>query len=429
MRIILLILSLVIMNTTKAQDFVQVEGTQFKWKSKPYYFIGTNFWYGMNLGSKGESGDQQRLIAELDHLKELGVTNLRIMATSQGPDTAPWRMLPTMMPESDRYNNELLEGLDFLLAEMGKREMHAVLCLNNFWPWSGGMAQYVRWFGSKPIPYPPPAKGGSWWKYMKYASRFYKNPKAQKAFQAHVELLVQRTNSITGVAYKNDPTIMAWQLANEPRGVLRAKAMNRWIDKTARFIKSLDQNHLVSVGSEGNTSSFTAGNDFVKNHSSYYVDYGTIHIWVQNWLWYKPEAAEKSYPKALAKAKKYIEEHIHLAKAINKPLVLEEFGISRDQNSHESNSSTSVRDAYFEAIFQLVFDEAGAGSPLVGCNFWAWAGQGRPRAAETIWQKGDAFIGDPPHEHQGWYSIYDRDKSTLAIIAAFAKKMNTLTTK
>ena len=72
-------------------------------------------------------------------------------------------------------SSDLLEGLDFLLMEMGKRKMTAVVCLNNFWPWSGGFAQYHRWFGGAEIPYPPPAEGGSWFTFARYSSRFYKN--------------------------------------------------------------------------------------------------------------------------------------------------------------------------------------------------------------------------------------------------------------
>ena len=71
-RYILLSSILQIAILMQAQDFVQVEGDQFIWQSKPYYFMGTNFWYGMNLASSGEGGDRERLLPELDHLKALG---------------------------------------------------------------------------------------------------------------------------------------------------------------------------------------------------------------------------------------------------------------------------------------------------------------------------------------------------------------------
>src|SRR5687767_11395399 len=60
-------------------DFVKVNNTHFEIADKKYYFLGTNFWYGLNLGSKGEGGDRERLKRELDRLQALGVNNLRIM--------------------------------------------------------------------------------------------------------------------------------------------------------------------------------------------------------------------------------------------------------------------------------------------------------------------------------------------------------------
>ncbi len=51
---------------------------------------------------------------------------------------------------------------------------------------------------------------------------------------------------------------------------------------------------------------------------------------------------------------------------------------------------------------------------------------GRPREPEAIWHTGDDFTGDPPHEHQGWYSVYDTDSTTLEIIGQYTRKFNSL---
>ena len=90
-----------------SQSFVYIQDGQFQRDGKPYYFLGTNFWYAMNLASKGEGGDRERLVAELDHLQALGITNLRIVAGSEGPDTEPWRMKPTLQPAPGQYNEVL----------------------------------------------------------------------------------------------------------------------------------------------------------------------------------------------------------------------------------------------------------------------------------------------------------------------------------
>lgn len=62
--------------------------------------------------------------------------------------------------------------------------------------------------------------------------------------------------------------------------------------------------------------------------------------------------------------------------------------------------------------------------PLVGSNFWAWDGFGRPSKPKSIWEKDDEFIGDPLHEFQGWYSVYNSNLSTIKIIKSFSSKFN-----
>ncbi len=400
-----------------SQNFIQVNGKHFEKAGTPYYFLGANFWYGMNLASEGLGGDRARLLRELDRLQDLGINNLRIMAASEGPDAEPWRMKPALMSAPNIYNSDLLEGLDFLLVEMGKRNIHAVLCLSNFWAWSGGMAQYVNWATNKPIPYHHPVDGG-WAKYSFYTSKFYKLKKAKELYWKHVERIVNRKNSITKQLYKDDPTIMAWQLANEPRGMFRPRKYRQWIKETAALIKSHDPNHLVSIGSEGKTP-FPIGNAPYKDHLDENIDYLTFHIWIQNWQWYDPTQAKKTYPKAYAKAKKYLEKHLGFAEKLNKPIVLEEFGIARDDDDHSATAPTNWRDQYYQMMFELIYEKAKSGYAMAGCNFWAWGGEGRPTAPKAIWKAGDDFIGDPPHEFQGWYSVYEKDESTLHLIKKY----------
>ncbi|GAB4422922.1 MAG: mannanase [Bacteroidia bacterium] len=418
---LLLLLLLLPATYALAQDaFVSVREGRFYRYGQPYTYLGTNFWYGINLASQGPGGDRARLRRELDRLESLGIRNLRIVAGSEGPDTEPYRMVPALQPAQGRYNEDLLDGLDFLLWEMGKRDMTAVVCLNNFWHWSGGMTQYLAWQNGQSIPYPPPAEGGNWTRYQFYASSFYEQEAATQAFEAHIARIVGRVNAYTGIAYREDPTIMAWQLANEPRGIMRGRAYRRWIDRTAAYIKSLDPRHLVSTGSEGNTSSPAAGNHFRKDHRSKHIDYTTIHIWVQNWNWYDP-SDPASLAAAQDKALAYLDTHLATARALGKPLVLEEFGISRDGNDHAPRATVAIRDQYYGFIFQAILDRLDAGA--AGVNFWAWGGEGRPRLPEAMWKPGDTWTGDPPHEPQGWYSVYDADATTLALIRDYAARL------
>ena len=406
-------------------DFIRTDKTSFIRNGKVYTFMGTNFWYGLNLGSKGPGGDRARLIRELDQLAAMGVKNLRVMAGSEGPDTEGYRMLPSLQPSPGKYNEDVLEGLDFLLAEMAKRDMVAVMCMNNFWNWSGGVGQYLVWAGASDTIPKPSAPGGNWDEYQRFAASFYSNEKAMNMFNDHLKFIIGRKNSITGVLYREDPVIMSWELANEPRAVDNQAAFYKWVENTSNLIRSLDPNHLITTGSEGNTSGPFAATDVFKDHNFKNIDYATIHLWVQNWAFYDPYKADSTYGPSIDFARSYIKGQLEKAAPLNKPLVLEEYGISRDTNNHAAGTPVTVRDRFYREVFDEVVKEISSGrSAMAGVNFWAWGGEGRPAVPKGMWKLGDNFIGDPPHEPQGWYSIFDTDSSTIRIIKEYAGKIN-----
>ncbi len=413
-------------SASAATGFVSVRGTGFELNGKPYRFVGANYWQGMNLGSAGPGGDRARLVRELDQMKARGITNLRILGHSQGPSGSPWRIEPASQPGAATFDANLQQGLDFLLAEMGARDMRAVIVLTNFWHWSGGMAAHLNWAGAGAIPYPPPAAGGSWDAFQLFVQQFYTNKKALLSYQLAVTDLLRRTNSVTGVRYADDPTIMAWQLANEPRGMKETRAFNAWIRDSSALIRSLAPKQLITTGVEGETPFPSyAGMDLLLNHSYPTIDYATAHIWVQNWGWYDPTKPAVTYAGAVSRMKAYLSDHVALAAKLGKPLVLEEFGIARDQGSFDPTSGTTARDQYFRDVFDAVVQSASSGSPLQGVNFWAYAGEGRPFSPSggDEWRAGHPFTGDPPHEPQGWYSVYATDSGTLKIVEEYARKM------
>ena len=104
-------------------SFVHVKDGHFVCEDYSSHFVGTNFWYGAILGSEGQGGDRARLEAELDTLKSLGMTNLRVLVGGDGPDGIPTRVSPTLQKEPGVYNDTIFRGLDYLLAEMAERGM------------------------------------------------------------------------------------------------------------------------------------------------------------------------------------------------------------------------------------------------------------------------------------------------------------------
>ena len=100
---------------TEQTDFVRVENGHFVRGDKPYYYVGTNFWYGAILGSEGQGGNRERLAKELDAMKALGIDNLRILVGSDGERGVKTKVEPTLQVSPGVYNDTILAGLDYLL--------------------------------------------------------------------------------------------------------------------------------------------------------------------------------------------------------------------------------------------------------------------------------------------------------------------------
>src|ERR1035437_9323991 len=112
-------------------DFVAVRNRRFELQSRPYFYIGTNLWYGCYLCDPALPGGRQRLVRELDHLQSIGVTNIRLLA---GSETSPLaRAISRGITRAPRdWDEDLLSGLDFCLAEMATRNMRAILFVSNY---------------------------------------------------------------------------------------------------------------------------------------------------------------------------------------------------------------------------------------------------------------------------------------------------------
>ncbi|WP_438862331.1 glycoside hydrolase family 3 N-terminal domain-containing protein [Neptunicella sp.] len=416
--------------SVQADDFVSVKHGKFELNHRPYYFAGANFWHAGYLGAERHPGDRQQLIRELDVLKANGITNLRVLAVSEASELK-MALNPAIQSEAGQLDESLLQGLDFLLVELAKRDMKAILFLNNFWQWSGGMSQYVAWQTAQPVV--DPDVTGDWNGFMQNSAKFYRMPEAQKVYQQVIKTVVGRTNSISGVKYSNDPAIMTWELANEPRpgsdadGQANTDAFIQWVDNTATFIHQLAPHQLVTTGSEGVMGTLQDEDIYLRAHNLPAIDYITFHMWPKNWSWFDINHPEATYQSAVTKAQAYVAKHIQYAAQLNKPVVMEEFGIERDNGDYRPSSTTQWRDKFFSEIFNQWYQAGQSGANIGGTNFWAWSGEARTQRDDFIWQSGDPFFGDPPQEPQGLNSVFDQDSSTLAVIAKHAAQMEALT--
>lgn len=394
-----------------APEFVTVENGCFMLGGKPYKYIGTNLWYAPILASEGVGGDRERLEAELDSLQALGINNLRILAGADGAHGVRTHIEPTLQVRPGVYNDTLLRGLDYLLYRLEQRDMKAVIYLTNSWEWSGGFSTYLEWTGHGTAPLPTEV---DWSTFCDYVCNFVMDDSAKQMYYNHVRAIVGRTNSVTGKPYAESPAIMAWQVANEPRAFSSEgkDSLAAWIGHTAKLIKSIDGNHLVSTGSEGKYGCEVDIDLWARIHTMPCIDYAIIHVWPHTWQWVARDSVASGVGNACSATYDYIAEHYALIKDSGRPLVLEEFGYPRDDRSLTPGSPTVGRDAYYEYIFDLMRDS----DMLAGCNFWGWGGMARP--VHENWQPGDSFTCDPAHEPQGSYSVFDCDTTTLQVISA-----------
>lgn len=405
------------------KGFVQVKDGHFVRDGIPYYYVGTNFWYGAILGSEGQGGNRTRLCKELDRMKAMGIDNLRILVGSDGQRGIKTKVEPTLQEAPGVYNDTILAGLDYLLMEMGKRRMVAVLYLNNSWEWSGGYGYYLEQAGEGKAPRPDedgyPA-------FMKFVARYATCEKAHQLFYDYVRFILSRTNRYTGLKYTDDPAIMSWQIGNEPRAFSTEAlpAFEKWLAEASALIRSLDANHLVSIGSEGSWGCENDYGVYERICADKNIDYCNIHLWPYNWGWARADHLVEDLAVSCRNTKDYIDRHLAICARLSKPLVMEEFGYPRDGFSFSLSSTTEGRDGYYKYVFSLVGDNAEKGGYFAGCNFWGWGGFAKPRHEQ--WEVGDDYTGDPAQEAQGLNSVFVTDTTTLQVVKAEVERMRRL---
>jgi mannan endo-1,4-beta-mannosidase len=288
-----------------------------------------------------------------------------------------------------------LEHLDYVLDKAKALDLKVMLVLTNNWKDFGGMDQYLVWYG------------------VKEHHRFYTDSSVRKAYESWIDHLVHRKNTINGLVYRDDPTIFAWELANEPRCINAGEfdhpstcnpgIVVRWADETSTFIRSIDTNHLVSVGDEGffadGRSPHYDGADGV-DHSALlalrHIDFGTYHLYPESW----------GHP--LSWASTWIEDHIEAARAAGKPTLLEEYGVEASRSPAGTISDDTTRRRAYARWHEMVGKRGGNGA-----LFWMLSG---------IDDDADARAGMyPDYDH---FAVYTTD-AAAELVKMFASNMAT----
>jgi mannan endo-1,4-beta-mannosidase len=331
--------------------FVATRGPRFVIDGKPFRFVGAN----VAIMYKDE--DRERMPETLRVASQNGIRVLRVWAfgeggvdsgvKSVGGDKSDWPRKHPFRYAPGKWNEEAFVHLDHVLDEAAKNNLRVQLCLTNWWRDTGGVTQYLKWAGiddaaddSKPF-------GIN----KERAMLFYTNDDTRRMYKEHVDRIVSRRNTVTGLLYKDDPTIMGYELMNEaqaPTG--RWDERRRWVAEMSAYIKSLDPHHLVAPGTWGYRTSWER-REWLEEHRLATIDYCDVHNY--------PRDDHDSFVETPDMLRDFIANRAAAAYSINKPVVFGEFGIGPD--GFNGSSEVEWYRAYFEAT---------ARDGVAGAMFW-----------------------------------------------------------
>jgi mannan endo-1,4-beta-mannosidase len=262
------------------------------------------------------------------------------------------------------------------------------------------MAQYVKWFLGLP--------DDSYGTAVNH-DKFYAAAAIQDCYRAYAKYVIQRHNRYTGLRYNEDPAIMTFELANEPRSRSdkSGSLLLNWVKETSAYFKKLAPRQLVTTGDEGfygdaSNPDYPYSN-YEGDHWKDYlalptIDYGTVHLYPEGW-------GETADP--VGWGTKWITNHISDGKSLGKPVVIEEYGLAI--NAADGIPSETSRTAAYKSWADAVLTDGGAGD-----QFWLLTS----RVDDGSWYP----------DYDGFRIIWENDpsnptNSTAQLLSAHAKAM------
>ena len=306
--------------------FIKTSGNKFILNNDEFKFIGFNAYYLQS--EAGETGKRYIVNDVIQSAKDISVNVIRSWAfyeSSSFSNPSVIRKNPYEIQESG------LIALDYVLQKARESEIYLILTLSNNYSAFGGIPQYVKWANQFKL------NGSN----NHTHNDFFTSDSIKQWFKFYIELLLNRTNTFNGIKYKDDGTIFSWEIMNE--GDNPSKNFNvikNWYEELSSFIRSIDQNHLITTGEIGydiyphlysdvdlmyNGSHFlvngSKGTSFYENSLLRNIDYTSFHSYPNGWG-------------LSAKAgKTWIKDHYKIAELFNKPSLLGEFGIKENKLS------------------------------------------------------------------------------------------------
>ncbi len=437
--------------------FVYAEDGKLKLNGGDFYFSGANSYAMLYSPDEAE--------ATMQVAKSLGLNAIRFwgfwdgeqwVVDDEGEASIPPRGTdrwgrPVLQSQPREYNELALRNFDHVIYLAHVYGLKLVIPLLNEWDEFGGLKQYLEWDGYEwPDFVPSCGLEGNQPCYSAIENtvkaeryRFFDPDNQADActtcwdvYFDWVHTVLNRENTLTGIKYKDDPAIMVWEVMNEPRigpwgykspdtGKPGEKVMRDFLQKGAAFIKSIDQNHLVSTGEEGfffegeyekymgltggaegaggeggGASTPAKGNktgygwDTAPGEGASYtlnlglpeIDLGSYHAWPFNWNKAHEQWGEQYAGRIDEFMVEWVESHAAASRAIGKPSYLGEFGW---QILRTEGSDVPDRDEIFKATYDAVLR-----TDTSGVMFWNITAVMNPD--EAVWK--GPFIGRGPDE-------------------------------
>jgi mannan endo-1,4-beta-mannosidase len=299
--------------------------------------------------------DRERMPETLRQAAQAGIRVVRVWAFGEGgpgdvgplADFADWPRTHPFRFKPDEWNEEAFVHLDRVIAEGERNNIRVQLCLTNWWRDTGGVAQYLRWAGINDADDTRFAFGIN----PERAMLFYTNETTRRLYRQHLEKLATRRNTVTGVLYRDDPTIFGWELMNEAQAVTGRWAERRaWVAEMSAYLKSLDAKHIIAPGTWGYRTA-AERREWLADHLLPNIDYCDVHNY--------PRPDEDSFVDSPTALREFIDNRAAAAFSINKPLVFGEFGMGPE--GYKDFSQVEWFRAFLEGNVR-----AGAG----GAMFW-----------------------------------------------------------
>lgn len=231
-------------DTAGSQDFVTRSGSTLLLDGAPFRFAGANlYWLGLDDNLRDAAGrptypSHYRVADGLAAARSLGATVVR--AHTLGISVGCARCLE---PSLGHFNDRAFAAIDYAVATAGVDGLRLIIPLTDQWHYfHGGKHTFTNWAGYRDLPGQNPATSAA---QKALEAHFYTDPAVIADFEAYLAHLLDHVNRYTGVALRDDPTVLAWETGNE-----LWDAPPAWTETIAGYLKrTLGARQLVADGS------------------------------------------------------------------------------------------------------------------------------------------------------------------------------------